>query len=152
MINFKQFLLEELSAISSTPETIETNKQPPVSKLTVLNKQQLRQNPMKPGNPFDMEDRQTAEEKWKDVFNRDTFYEAWKVAWEELYGKGYTNQKFRDSEFERIINIMRLRFIKLINGRAVAGQYIRGGGMGQGEAFNEIMRFFFYYFEPITEA
>jgi hypothetical protein len=150
MINFKQFLLEELSAISSTPETIETNKQPPVSKLTVANKQQLRQNPMKPGDPFDMEDRQTPEEKWNDVFNRDNFYEAWKTNWEELYGKGYTNQKERDSEFERIIELMRWKFLKLINGRAVAGQYI--GGMGQGEAFNEVIRLFLSYFQDITEA
>jgi mRNA degradation ribonuclease J1/J2 len=140
MKRFKEFLEEEQSAMSSTPETIETNKQPPVSKLTVANKQQLRQNPMKPGDPFEMEDRQTPEEKWDDVFSRDNFYEIWKKWWEELYGKGYTNQKERDAEFERIIDLMRRKFIKSVN------------GIGQGEAFNDAIRFFQSYFEQPTEA
>ena len=73
MINFKQFLIEELSAMSNTPETIEKNEQPPVSKLTLTNKQPLRQNPSIKDTPDFFEERKTPEELWKDVFSKDNF-------------------------------------------------------------------------------
>ena len=151
MINFKQFLIEELSAMISTPETIEINKKPTVSKLTLANKQQLRQNPMKPGDPLEMEDRQTPEEKWDDRFSRDNFYEIWKKWWEELYGKGYTNQKERDSEFERIIGLMRWKFIKLVRDRPGYGG-LNIPGMGADDAWDEVLRLLISYFDQPTEA
>ena len=151
MINFKQFLIEELSAMSNTPETIEKNEQPPVSKLTLTNKQQLRQNPSIKDTPDFFEERKTPEELWKDVFSKDNFYDIWKSYWEELYGKNYTNQKEMNSEFERIIDLMRWKFLKLVTDRPGYG-VLNTPGMGADDAFQEAIRLLISYFNQPTQA
>lgn len=151
MKNFKEFLIEELSAMSSTPETIETNKQPSVSKLTLANKQQLRQNPFIKDTPDFFEERKTPEELWQDVFSKDNFYDIWKSYWEELYGKNYTNQKEMNSEFERIIDLMRWKFLKLVTDRPGYGG-LNTPGMGADDAFQEAIRLLISYFNQPTQA
>ena len=151
MINFKQFLIEELSAMSSTPETIETNKQPPVSKLTVANKQQLKQNPSIKDTPDFFEERKTPEEKWDDVFNKDNFYGIWKTYWADLYGKDYTNHEEMNSEFERIINLMRWKFLKLVTDRAGYGGS-DNPGMDAFDALDEAILLFISYFQQPAKA
>jgi|LakMenEpi03Aug12_release.lakeMendotaPanAssembly.Ray.scaffolds.fasta_scaffold166954_5 hypothetical protein len=151
MKNFKQFLAEELSAMSSTPETIETNKQPPVSNLTVLNKQQLRQNPSIKDTPDFFEERKTPEEKWDDVFNKDNFYGIWKTYWADLYGENYTNQEEMNSEFERIIDLMRWKFLKLVTARAGSGGS-DNPGMDAYDALDEAILLFISYFQQPAKA
>lgn len=140
MKKFKEFLAEELSDIGDTLETIETNNQPlSSSKLTVANKQQVRQNPIKPINPYDIE--RTPEEEWDNYFSRDNFYEMWKVYWEEMYGKNYTNQEQMNADFETLVRLMHSKFIKLITPRT-GYNGLNIPGMDPGDAIDEVIRLF----------
>jgi len=151
MINFKQFLLEELSDTTEMPETSKTNTQPSVSKITVINKQQSKQNPFIQNNPDSIEEIKTPEGLWDDRFDRDNFYDIWKVYWEELYGKNYTNQKEMNSEFERVIGIMRWKFLKLVGNRPGYGG-LNTPGMDTDAAWSEALRLFLSYFQLPTSA
>jgi len=102
-------------------------------------KLQVRQNPIKPINPYDIE--RTPEEEWDNYFSRDNFYEMWKVYWEEMYGKNYTNQEQMNADFETLVRLMHSKFIKLITPRT-GYDGLNIPGMDQGDAFDEVIRLF----------
>ena len=115
----------------------------------VPTKLQVRQDPKKPGKPEDMEEIKTPEENWDDRFSKDNFYKMWKNFWEQQFGKGL--EKLMNEEFERIIDLMRWKFLKLVTDRPGYGG-LNTPGMGADDAFQEAIRLFISYFQQPTQA
>jgi hypothetical protein len=150
IIFYKLFENTNDSIQNTTPDSsMSVMNEPPQRVLP--NKQQLKQNPFVQDNPDSIEKTKTPEGLWDDRFDRDNFYDIWKVYWEELYGKNYTNQKEMNSEFERVISIMRWKFLKLVSDRPGYGG-LNTPGMETDAAWSEALRLFLSYFQLPTSA
>jgi hypothetical protein len=100
------------------------------------------QKPIKPGQPFDLEETETPDQEFDKIFNRDKFYEIWKDFWEQR--NGTKNKELMDSEFERMLEQLRRDYLRLRRERILPN-----GTRGQTslfDAFGQIIKKFYRYF------